>query len=176
MSHKEVTEKEFKEKSKGDGEAQEAALDAFLVRLFRELLVNGRRIGIGGAMFAALGTGTYSMLAPEEEARTAYSILRPVVQQTANDVLSLHAQVALLKEQQAELKSLVALLVAAYEEEQRQVKARTWKRKSPEEQKAGQELAHIIERLNEAAAPPPPTRIEQVQMQLPDAPWEKEDK
>lgn len=68
-----------------------------LFRLARPLLT-GRRIGLGGALVTALGLGAYSSVAPETEARTIYQILRPVVQNNANEIVALRLRLDYLEQ------------------------------------------------------------------------------
>lgn len=68
-----------------------------LLRLLRLFLVNNRRVGLGGAVLTALGLGAYSSVAPEDEARTIYQILRPVVQSNANEIVALRLRIEYLE-------------------------------------------------------------------------------
>jgi hypothetical protein len=166
---------------KEDESEKPTEVEAFLIRLFRELLLNGRRLGVGGALVAALGMSGYSSFAPETEARTSYELLRPIVQATANDLIKFQAELAATQEEQAEIEALIRELIKLYEADRMRIEAqmkdqRRYKRSSSDAPSfvdaTEQKMQGLVEKLNQLSHSPA-AAIPNSMVELPNAPWEK---
>ena len=114
---------------------------------------------------ASLGLGVYSNISPEEEARTAYGTLRPVVQQNVNDLAVLQAHLKVLELQQKELKELLEDLLDSQHALEERFSSR--KQKAEVEEKYT-DLAKGLEKMSHIAVVKPSL------VTLPEQPWEKE--
>lgn len=120
MTHaEEKPKKPEKETEKGKEDSLEESLSKFSVVFIKQLLRGGKNVGMGGALVTSLGLGTYSAMAPEEEARIAYDTLRPVVQENTNDAIRLQARVNHLEEDLEEALELIEKLRVAVESQSR---------------------------------------------------------